>query len=55
MKTKILTKKLVLKKETITLLTNNDLQIVKGGVTLALVSKCVTNCLTCEAGLRITC
>jgi hypothetical protein len=52
MKAKSLNKKLVLKKETISLLTNSDLDNVKGGASYQ--SKCETRCITCE-GLRITC
>jgi hypothetical protein len=53
MKIKTLNKKLVLKKETISILTNNELEIVKGGVTNR--SYCETNCFTCEGGFRIIC
>jgi len=52
MKTKKTDKKLVLKKETISILTNNDLKVAIGGATLN--SRCNTKCFTC-AGLRIIC
>ncbi len=47
MKTKKFDKKLVLKKETISILTNNDLEVANGGATL--VSRCNTVCFTCSA------
>ncbi|MCX6582015.1 MAG: class I lanthipeptide [Candidatus Aminicenantes bacterium] len=49
MKTKKTDKKLVLKKETVSILTNNDLQAANGGATL--VSRCNSKCLTCEVGI----
>jgi hypothetical protein len=52
MKTKKSEKKLVLKKETISILSHNDLKAANGGLSLG--SRCLTNCFTC-AGLRIIC
>ncbi len=47
MKTKKSDKKLVLKKETVSILTNSDLQAANGGASLG--SRCATNCFTCGA------
>jgi len=45
MKTKKSEKKLVLRKETVTILSNNALKAANGGATLN--SRCATNCFTC--------
>jgi len=45
MKTKKSEKKLVLKKETVSILSNNDLKAANGGLSLG--SRCATNCFTC--------
>lgn len=49
MKTKKADKKLVLKKETVSILTKNDLQAANGGESLG--SRCNTLCFTCEMGI----
>jgi hypothetical protein len=49
MKTKKTIKKLVLNKETVSILTENDLQAANGGATL--VSRCNSQCLTCAIGI----